>query len=567
MRRLAIIIILIVALTLCYACTPQVAAPGPSPAPAPAPAPAPVPAPKPAPAPTPATAPAEKPKSGGILHYPLMYLPSNFDTHRQASYSPFIGLLVFNNLLQFDVDKANCDPANIVGDLAERWQTSADGLAYTFYLRKGVTWHDGKPFTADDVVYSLTKLMDPTRSTALSYMEGVKAVERIGDYEVRVRMDAPSAAFLVMMTQAYTAIQPRHLAGTDGRSSKFLIGTGPFKFKSMVSGVNMEFERNPNYFKKDQLGNQLPYLDGVVTYVMADKAAQVAALATGKLDMLNPGTAVYASSTVSDIKKAAKDAVIEYATKPVGNVLWFNHARKPFDDIRVRKAAAMVMDRGGLVIAGYGAKEWGNYEHAFFPPPYGLATAEILKLTGQDKALDARVAEAKRLLAEAGYPSGIKGLEILGDNVKASEQRATFLADTMRKTLNIEAKLSLYEKQESWDRRDAGKFDLHVRDYPILVGELNEYMPYFRGDSPSNFVGYKNPAVDKLWIAQARELDKDKRAKMGQEIERNLLQDMTAMPIDFMVYGQTWLPYVKGYKMFAVSYQANTAFEKVWLAK
>ncbi|MEW6142351.1 MAG: ABC transporter substrate-binding protein [Chloroflexota bacterium] len=199
--------------------------------------------------PTPSQPAAPQPKLGGILNTWENGEPAGFDPQRQLRKSVMFGELVFSNLVYFDPTKRDTDPKNLVGDLAERWEISPDGKSYTFYLRSGIKWHDGKPFTADDVVYNLDKLADPKRSLQAGVFPAYQKSEKVNDLTVKVTLSRPQPSFLANLAGGYSVfVAPK--AGDNYQSTDFLIGTGPFMFKSRTPGSNLSFVKNPNYFKK-----------------------------------------------------------------------------------------------------------------------------------------------------------------------------------------------------------------------------------------------------------------------------------------------------------------------------
>lgn len=543
MKRLSVLITILVTLALLLACAPK-AEPTPTPAP-----------------------PSEQPKYGGVIHYPLPYLPKGFDAHRKVSRSPYVSMLIFNNLVKMDPLVAKVDPQYIVPDLAERWEVSADVKTYTFYLRQGVKWHDGMPFTADDVIYSLEKMQDKERCSVTSYVKAIGSIEKVSDHVVKVNMDSADPSFLHMMTGGYTPIQPKHKADVDWRTSDFLVGTGPFKFKSMVSTVELEVERNPDYFKKDAAGNQLPYLDGVKIHVIENRSAQFDAIATKKLDMTNPGMAVYTAEHLEQINRTAPGIEVAWTKKPYSTILWINHNHKPFDDIRVRKAIAYLSMPEEIVIASYGSKEWGSYPGGMLPPAFGLPAKEINKIFEyRTWPLEKRVKEAKKLLAKAGYAEGLP-INFTADETEGSTRRVLYLTDQYNRYLNADAEAKIYDRARIDDIVDGGNFDLYCKDRALFMAEPNEARGYFQTGTEKNPGGISIPEADKLWDQQAAELDIEKRKQLTRKIERLYLENFAVVPGAFQVSVQVWWPYVKGYKPIAESYQSNVAFEYVWLDK
>jgi len=559
LKTLAVVLIVSLALALVLSCAPQ-AVPAPAKPSAPAPAPGPSASPTPSaasPKPSPAAA---QPKSGGIFRYWANGAPAGFDTHRKPSYAPIVCRPIFNGLLRFDLTKREIIPENIVGDLAERYEVSADGKTWTFFLQKGVKWHDGAPFSADDVVYSLNKMVDPKTSAIAGTLGAFDKVEKVDANTVKIYLKTPSPSLLVQLAGPFTSMQAKHKASVDWRSTDFLVGTGPFKYKSSAVGINYQSVKNPDYFRKG-----LPYLDGLNLTIIADRSAQVDAFATGQVEMTSVISGIPNKEALDRFRSQIKDAVLVQQAVQQGSVFWFNVERERVKDPRVRRAIALMVDPKEITDAGYGSEEWATYENAFMPAPYGLPKAEIDKLLGRGKPLDARIAEAKKLMADAGLASGFK-LRYLVRSLPEQQRQVNVLADLCRRHLNIDPDIVAREATEARRVRDSKDFDLYLDQALNLMGEPDELMPYFV-TGVDNFMGYSNPAADKLWAQQSQTMDLAKRRQLTQEIERVLLTDVPAIPTTFMAYFTAWRPEVKGWVLQNASYASNICFEVVWLDK
>ncbi|MDP2952689.1 MAG: ABC transporter substrate-binding protein, partial [Chloroflexota bacterium] len=258
--KIGIVISVLVILGLLLAACAPAASPTPAPTkPAPTVAPA-------APAPTAAPAPAaEKPRSGGILTSSFSGDPSSFDSHQErtvlnlAPVAPAYSLLVQND---------PADNSKIIPDLAERWEVSPDGKVYTFYIRKGVKFHDGKPATSADVKANFDRIIFPPKGVLSHRKDTLQSVEKLeapDDYTVRFILKFPHAGFLQMVGNPYNSIFPKHVLEAKGDMKKDIVGTGPFKLKDFNRGVSFELVKNPDYFVPGR-----PYLDGITFYIIKD---------------------------------------------------------------------------------------------------------------------------------------------------------------------------------------------------------------------------------------------------------------------------------------------------------
>ena len=343
--------------------------------------------------PPPTTQPGTEIKRGGSLDTFTYGDPGGFDLHMIFSRSGHFAVPAFNNLVTFSLLEADASVESLVGDLATMWTVSDDGLEYTFTLAQGVTWHDGEAFDADDVVYSLTKIADPDRSALASTFAAFDRAEKVDDHTVKLTLSAPSPSFLLQLGGPYAVMQAEHLAGTDGTSTDFLVGTGPWIFKDYQEGVSLEFERNPNYFKEG-----LPYIDSYTRFILGDG---VEPFLSGRLDISQANTL----DEIDQIKAAIPGAQFYPETTPSTELQWFNLNLAPTDDIRVRRAISLVMEPEELATARLGSLDV-VHPGGIFGPGWALSTDERNTLSGMARSFDDRLAEAQRLIADAGSATG-----------------------------------------------------------------------------------------------------------------------------------------------------------------
>jgi ABC-type transport system substrate-binding protein len=368
---------------------------------------------------------------------------------------------------------------------------------------------------------------------------------------------------LLQLTNCYAAVLPKHITA-DWRSPDFAVGTGPFKMKQAVAGTSIELQKNPDYYRKG-----FPYLDGIKIFAIPDIGAQMDAMSTKRIDMTNPmGFTIPSEEDMERFLKTSPGASWELRTQTYGNIIWINTRVPELKDVRVRKALALLEDRPALIEAAYGNKRWGGTSNAFFTPFWGLPPAEIAKVVGWDKPADQRLAEAKKLMADAGYADGFKTKIAMPTVNMPSYQRVSVLMDDIyRKNLKVELDIVPYPSADAIKKRNDGAYGLFNYSPLALLGDPDEFMPLFRTSGRENYSGYSNPDIDKLWDQQAKEMDVAKRKQLLQQIERILLTDLPAMPLQWNNYVTAWWPYVKGYVVADTTYTSNLAFETVWLDK
>jgi peptide/nickel transport system substrate-binding protein len=230
------------------------------------------------------TLPAVAQKTGGTLRIYNTTQPPSASMHEESTIAtnmPFMA--VFNNLVRFDPQKPRNGFDSIVPELAERWAWDATGTKLTFWLRSGVSWHDGKPFTGKDVQCTWHRLngIEPEyfrRNPRKIWYENLKEVTLNGDYEVTFQLIKPQPSLLPMLASGLSPVFPCHVSDRDMRTKP--VGTGPFKFAEFKSHASIKLTRNPDYWKKG-----LPYLDAIEWRIVTSRSTRVLAFVAGEFDM------------------------------------------------------------------------------------------------------------------------------------------------------------------------------------------------------------------------------------------------------------------------------------------
>jgi len=579
MKKLLVVVSVVLVFALLLGCAPakttiepvpagevqkgEIVKPGePAPTPAPKPTPAPTPAPKPTPEPeltgleglTYQPALGGKPNYGGILNFDVPADAAGFDLHLRPYRSPTPMVPIFNNLLRLDINYFEAVNAAIIGDLAKTWEVSDDKMTFTFHLERGVTWHDGMPFTADDVVYSMEKIMDPERSTTGKFFPSFESIKKVDDYTVIIQLKFPTATFLLRLCMERAVMQAKHLAGTDSKSTDFIVGTGPFMFKSYKEGVAFESQRNPNYFRfdPDYPENRLPYLDGMIIHIMKGTAVNDA-LVAGRTDFRR--TPIQDQETKEQIEAQNPNLSWLRGRNKAPYMIFMNSKFEPFKDVRVRRAFGLVMRQEDQIIARSGAIPWGDLGRGFFHVSWGLPKEEIAEIMGWNQPYEARVAEAQKLMKEAGYANGFK-LEMV--SAQSGRQRSIVdhiaLADKLTKYLNIECELLDLPTAQALERQVSGDFGTYAVVKSVYFGDPDDNSALYATGGANNIGSYSNPEVDKLFDLAAREMDFAKRLALANEIERILLVDLPALPTgnfpaNFFVVN----PWLKNFRRVALS--------------
>jgi peptide/nickel transport system substrate-binding protein len=289
----------------------------------------------------------------------------------------------------------------VIPELAEKWSWQDNYRNLVFFLRKNVKWHDGHPFTSADVKYTfdvVREAKDASAKLRLSprkdWYANVDAIEAPEPHTVIFRLKRPQPSLLLMLASGYSPVYPAHvpLAELRGRC----VGTGPFKLKEYRRGDYIDYVRNPDYFVPDR-----PYLDGLRYSIITDRGTRLAALQAGRLDAFMP---LEMTKTMADtVKQNAPGVVITEVGQNGSDNVIPNHKRPPFDNLAVRRAMGLALDRHGYV---KGVRQDGAVVGAaLMPKPlgfWGLTEPDLRTIPGyRDPAQDK--AEARRLLASAGF--------------------------------------------------------------------------------------------------------------------------------------------------------------------
>src|SRR6516162_9311019 len=279
-------------------------------------------------------------KQGGILRMSHFDSPASMSMHEEATAAanrPMMG--VFNNLVMYKQDVPQNSLQSIVPDLAINWSWSEDGTELTFPLRRGVKWHDGKPFTAQDVKCTWDMLTGKaTEKLRLnprkSWYRNLDEVSVNGEYEVTFRLKRPQPSFLALLASGWSPVYPCHVVPRDLRTHP--IGTGPFKFVEFKPNELIRVTRNPDYWKPG-----LPHLDGIDYIIIPNLATRILGFVAGKFDTVTGVTV----PLLKDVKSQAPQAVCEVVPTNVPRTLLVNPAAPPFDNRDLRRAMALSLDR------------------------------------------------------------------------------------------------------------------------------------------------------------------------------------------------------------------------------
>jgi peptide/nickel transport system substrate-binding protein len=512
-------------------------------------------------APPAAGAAAETPRRGGVLLAVIGADPPSLDAHQESTFANIqLVAPLYSLLLQIDP----YEYPKIIGDVATEWKISPDALTYTFKLRSGIRFHDGSPLTAADVKATYDKIIWPptgVRSIRKNSYSAVASVEAPDPSTVVFKLKFPSASLLVNLASPWNVIYPKKYLDKDPNYFRTnAVGSGPFKLKSYTRGSSFEGERNPDYFVKDR-----PYLDGYKFFISAETSVRAAAIRSGRayIEFRN-----LPASEVDAIRKQLADKVVVQETPMVGQFgIGINNNIKPFTDIRVRRALTLGFDRytGGKVLFHLtGLRDAG----AMLRPgtEWAVPPAELEQLPGFGRDAEKNRAEARRLLAEAGYPNGFK-VVLKNRNVKLPYQDfAVYVIQEWRK-IGIEAENRPLETA-SWyaDGRDQGNFELIVLPTAEFMDDPDLFLRRYTAGDPQNWGRFSDPVVDDLFSRQSRALDPTERRKLVIALQKRVLENTYYMPGLWWRRNVVHWAKVKNYVAPPTHY-VNQKLQDVWLAE
>jgi len=503
-------------------------------------------------------------KPGGTLRFGVHSAPAHFDVHQSGTVGN-IGAQapMYDCLIRRDPR----DGQTIIPDLAQRWEVSPDGRKYTFHLRRGVKFHDGADFTAEDVRATYERIVSPPKGVVIPRTPLFSVVSDIGvldpyRIEFRLKEARPRAFMLGAFASGWNIIVRKKTLEENGGNLRQVMaypGTGPFRHVSRRDKELWIMEKNPNYWNKG-----LPYLDKLEVYHMPPFSPELgSALLTGKIDygrLLDPVSWRKAKETPGMTASEFNQSVIQ--------AVWVNNKKPPLGDPRVRRAMHLALDRHVLVdvVKDVAPMSVGGFVYPF----HELSTPrdELVKRVGYQRDTKPAVQEAKRLMAEAGHAGGIKNLTFLIRDAATFKLWAVAIQAMLKETLNIETNLKTVQISQWFDEAAAGNFDLGISAIVSTLMDPSDYFSAWYGkDGPQNYSFWTNPAFHDLAGQIEREVDDGRRKTMVQKAEAILEQDPPLLPVAYEKIYDAWHNRVRGQnpsKFFGI-YDV-VRWDNVWLA-
>jgi peptide/nickel transport system substrate-binding protein/oligopeptide transport system substrate-binding protein len=502
------------------------------------------------------------PVSGGAYRRPLGNDPASLDPARVRDvYSLAVVHQLYDGLVQYDQTLA------ITPALAQFWRGSRDGRSWTFTLRKGVRFHHGREVTAEDVVYSLTRLLDPrTRSSAAELLAGVQGAREFREgrspgvaglvaadrYTVQVTLAEAGPPLPAVLAVGQAKIVPRDVAEAQGEQfGAAPVGTGPFRFVRWDRGREIALAANPEYFAGP------PHLARVVYRIFPG----------GQVDDMyrefRAGALEDSPPPARDYRQALQAPGHVYVKRPMFSLrhYGFHVAVRPLDDRRVRQAIVHAIDREAIVEEDF----LGRYAVARgILPPGTLGYNPRVAGYAHDPA------RARELLAAAGFPGG-RGLPPLP--IWSSVRHEGILREHERiardlAAVGIRAEFHYLPDWPAFSRQMAErKFPVFLRAWSADSPDPEDFLvKLFHSASPRNYTGYANPAVDGV-LAEARAAgDGLRRAELYRRAEELILADAPIIPVWHYTYERLFQPYVRAVEVSGLG-DPYVPLRKIWLER
>lgn len=505
-------------------------------------------------------APEENPKRGGTITTAWGMSPTHFDMHQGGGCAGCA--MMYNGLIMWNVADGY---HTIVPALATEWSVSEDQTVYTFTLREGVSFQDGTPFSAEDVIATFNRIINPPSNLSISgireQLSMVSSITAVDDSTVEFTLSQPTPFFLeVLAGDSMVIYSSEELEANDFdlRGVTVPTGTGPFKFVEYIQGEKLTLEANTEYWNEN-----LPYVDGVQLLHVPAWPDRGTAVLTGQADITFNGS-------YDTWLEAQSRPELVTAQAPCLNSHMFaiNNTVPPFDDPLVRRAIHLAIDRQAVIDAFTPVWE-PAFVTRWLPSasPWATPQEELLQMPGYrpDKTED--IETARQLLAEAGYPDGFETTFTAWTEASSSEVAVPAFAELLRTALNITGDIQVVERPRTTDILTTGDFNIFKAD--IYASPVLDPYPlwslYLRTDASQNFSRYSNPDFDALLDELAVTTDPAARQDVINRGLDMLDENPPFILIGFCAHSVIAHESVKGLDITNRAWSKFDRFETAWL--
>lgn len=504
----------------------------------------------------------EAPFQGGVYRRPLESMPRTFDPALARDiYSITVIQQLFDGLIQIDQN------LNVIPAIAKSWKISPDGLTYTFFLREGVKFHNGREIVAEDFVYSFTRMADPkNKSPATHLLEKVvgftelqegktnhlKGLQSIDKHTFEIRLSDPFYPFISVLGTFHFKVVPKEEIEKPGSVfARHPIGSGPFRFVSMKEREEIILESNHDYFEGR------PYLDKIIFKIFHGAPRE------SILKDFKEGVLEESFIPPEEIEKVVREKRYLFFRKPMLSIRFYglNPLSKPLNNKKLRKAINFAIDKKFIVSRIHQDK-------------FHLATGILPPgMPGYDPRRNPypfRIAQASKLLSESGYRKGqtLPNLEIWSNTKSEAAQKELNEVQSQLKKIGIPTTLHF---ETNWPNFESM---LRSNKAPVFILALYADFPdpdsllynLFHSKSKNNLVAYDRPEVDQFLDKARTEGDYLKRMEMYRKIERMILDDAPIVPMVNHLFQMVYQPYVRGIEINALG-GPYIPMKKIWLKK
>ena len=516
----------------------------------------------------------ETPKLGGTFLNPITESFPHFDAHQAAGAHIQAMTMIYNGLLTRNPYDFN----EIMPDLAYAWDISADGKTWTFQLREGVMWHDGMPFSSEDVKWTFDRVLtkgklndNETEGSFWGALERrvIDSVDAPDPNTIVFNLKGSYALLQEIVSGGYWGIIPKHISEAhpvDALKDAYPIGTGPFKVTEYPSTTLWKYVKNPDYFKPG-----LPFLDAMESHSILDNQTRATSVLTGRV-YWNQSRA-YPNMKFNVAEKIAADepGIIHQGLGTFFNYPFYvNGTRAPFDDVRVRQAFNDALPREQFMLGNLG-RERGVVGTQVYPDSeWALSDAEREKLIGYGPDIDARRENSRRLLAEYEAEMGeidwsevpyACGAEFLScDNAE--------IIQILMKEVGVELSLVPGEVIEVWLKQIEGDFFMATQSH--IIDFLDPSSAFAYNLIPDPVFGFHrrfHPEVTSLFEKQLFMTDAVERKNIIHEMDKLAINDSAHMMLMWPLAENLIWDFVKGIKVGPEGFPSNGRWEYIWLDK
>jgi len=504
----------------------------------------------------------EKPVWGGIYRRPLEFMPKTLDPAFSTDiYAVTVIQQLFDGLVQFDKD------LNIIPAVSKSWRISHDGLTYTFYLREGVKFHNGREVTSSDFVYSFTRIIDPkTKSPGASFLDRILGFKQFhegrvnhvrglnagGKYIFEMTLSEPYTPFLSVLGMNKFKVLPKEEVERPGIDfGKSPVGTGPFKLVSMREGEEIVLEANPDYFEGR------PYLDKIIFKTFHGDPVE---------DIFRnfvEGTLGETKVPFKEFRDSSRLKHFYIVRKPILSLRFYGLQikTKPFDNKKIRQAINFAINKDRIDKEAFQGMDYLTDRII----PLGMPGSSPAKIT-----YSYNPKRAKELLLQAGYPGGkgIPPIEFWSAQKAEMTQKELDIVKSNLADIGIHLQI---RTETNWK-----KFEERLISYKTPIFRYAWYADIpdpdnflgilFHSKSKYNFTGYQRPEVDKILDMAKKEVNSLKRVDFYRKAEEIIMEDAVIVPTINHIFQQAYQPYVRGVEVNALG-GPYIPMKKIWLKK